>query len=375
MSSAGLRVTGRFVLHLGTRCNARCPFCYFSTQQRTGADGELTLRRARRRVDLAARWGKTAVDLSGGEPTLHPHLEDIVAHCRRRGIERVTLITNGLRTAAADRCSALADAGLTDVILSVHGHAAALHETHTGVPGSWRRVVQSFANLRGLDLGVRVNTVLTQRNLEHVERLLGWLATMAPDELNLLVCNPSQAAASAAGAQPFRVVDYPAAGRAISHALDRHGDLLPPVNIRFLPFCCVPDHAGRVRTQWQKLFEAHEWDPVLHVAFQRGAAAALAAIVAGAVMTSSGPRRRCADVQTWAALRLSRCRMRMYYVHGAPCAACALRRICTGFPRALVAEHGFPRVRPARRGRLIGDPQHFVSGAGCETMGRRVRRR
>src|SRR5262249_12302157 len=51
------------------------------------------------------------VNLTGGEPTLHPEFERIVELCHEEGIQRVTISTHGLRF--------LADEGLLDRLAGV----------------------------------------------------------------------------------------------------------------------------------------------------------------------------------------------------------------------------------------------------------------
>jgi uncharacterized radical SAM superfamily Fe-S cluster-containing enzyme len=57
------------------------------------------------------------VNITGGEPTLHPELLDLLAECRRPGIGRVTMNTNGLRLARdAELGRALAALGIYVVL-------------------------------------------------------------------------------------------------------------------------------------------------------------------------------------------------------------------------------------------------------------------
>ena len=69
------------------------------------------------RVDLLAELGTTIITISGGEPMLHPNLDDIVGHIRRRG-SIATLITNGYLL-TAERIHRLNRAGLDYLQISV----------------------------------------------------------------------------------------------------------------------------------------------------------------------------------------------------------------------------------------------------------------
>ena len=72
------------------RCNLACAYCNEYDQVSKPVPLELLLRRV---DDLASR-GTSIITISGGEPLLHPELEQVVAHIRRRGII-ATVITNG----------------------------------------------------------------------------------------------------------------------------------------------------------------------------------------------------------------------------------------------------------------------------------------
>src|ERR1700730_7211497 len=72
------------------RCNLDCAYCneYDKVSAPVALDAML------RRIDLLADLGTTIITLSGGEPTLHPQLDDIIRRIRERGAI-ATLITNG----------------------------------------------------------------------------------------------------------------------------------------------------------------------------------------------------------------------------------------------------------------------------------------
>jgi MoaA/NifB/PqqE/SkfB family radical SAM enzyme len=98
------------------RCNLSCTYC--TEFDRTSEPVPFDDLRARlaKLADLRA-W---AVCLTGGEPTLHPRLVDLVAEMRRLGFRRRQFITNGYLL-TADLIDGLNRAGLTDLQVSVDG--------------------------------------------------------------------------------------------------------------------------------------------------------------------------------------------------------------------------------------------------------------
>lgn len=87
------------VLEITEHCNLRCPVCYAdSGPERTR---HRTLAEIERMLDavVAAEGEPDVVQISGGEPTLHPQFFDILDAAKRRPIRHLMVNTNGLRIA------------------------------------------------------------------------------------------------------------------------------------------------------------------------------------------------------------------------------------------------------------------------------------
>jgi len=95
------------------RCNLDCGYCneYDKVSAPVPLDAML------KRIDRLGDLGTTIITLSGGEPTLHPDLDAIIARIRQRGAI-ATLITNGLLL-TPDRIQSLNRAGLDYLQISI----------------------------------------------------------------------------------------------------------------------------------------------------------------------------------------------------------------------------------------------------------------
>jgi MoaA/NifB/PqqE/SkfB family radical SAM enzyme len=112
----GLLDTGHPILaHLivTRRCNLSCAYCNEYDRVSRPVPLELLLQRVDRLADL----GTAVITLSGGEPLLHPELEQVVAHVRRRGL-MAGMITNGYLL-TEQRILALNRAGLDHMQISI----------------------------------------------------------------------------------------------------------------------------------------------------------------------------------------------------------------------------------------------------------------
>ncbi|MEM6995263.1 MAG: radical SAM protein, partial [Myxococcota bacterium] len=88
------------LIEITQRCNLTCPTCYAdSSPARTE---QMSLERFEAVVDKLLADGKGDADLiqlSGGEPTLHPQMFEMIEMALAKGIRRVYVNTNGIRLA------------------------------------------------------------------------------------------------------------------------------------------------------------------------------------------------------------------------------------------------------------------------------------
>src|SRR6266496_4279220 len=95
------------------RCNIDCGYCNEYDKVSAPVPADLMMRR----IDQLAALGTSVVAFSGGEPMLHPALDDLIGHIRRRGM-MAGLITNGYYL-VPKRIEALNRAGLDFLQISI----------------------------------------------------------------------------------------------------------------------------------------------------------------------------------------------------------------------------------------------------------------
>jgi uncharacterized radical SAM superfamily Fe-S cluster-containing enzyme len=80
-------------------CNLTCPVCFADSS--TKHTGQRSLTEIERMLDalVASEGEPDLVQFSGGEPTLHPQILDIISAAKQRPIRHVMLNTNGIRIA------------------------------------------------------------------------------------------------------------------------------------------------------------------------------------------------------------------------------------------------------------------------------------
>ena len=132
------------------RCNLSCAYCNEYDKNSAPVPTHLMLRR----VDRLATLGTTAIDISGGEPLLHPDLDVIIRRIRQRGII-AGLLTNGYLL-TRKRIERLNQAGLDRLQISID-NVTPNDVSHKSLKVIDRRL-QLLAALAEFD--VNINTVL-----------------------------------------------------------------------------------------------------------------------------------------------------------------------------------------------------------------------
>jgi len=95
------------------RCNIACAYCNEYDKVSQPVPTEVMLRR----IDRLHELGTTIITFSGGEPLLHPDLDDLIRRIRGHGLI-ATLITNGYLL-TTDRIQRLNRAGLDSLQISI----------------------------------------------------------------------------------------------------------------------------------------------------------------------------------------------------------------------------------------------------------------
>jgi MoaA/NifB/PqqE/SkfB family radical SAM enzyme len=95
------------------RCNLDCTYC----NEFDDTSKPVPLEEVKRRLDLLADMGTSIITISGGEPLMHPELDQVIRHIRQRGMI-AGLITNGFFL-NKERIERLNAAGLEHLQISI----------------------------------------------------------------------------------------------------------------------------------------------------------------------------------------------------------------------------------------------------------------
>src|SRR5262249_13087035 len=132
------------------QCNLACGYCNEYDSVSPPVDVSLL----ERRIDHAGELGTVGLTLTGGEPLLHPRVDELVARVVSRGMV-CTLISNGYAL-TREWVRRLNDAGLTALQMSVDNI-----EPNGCSQKSWKNVRKKLELLKAqARFGVNINAVL-----------------------------------------------------------------------------------------------------------------------------------------------------------------------------------------------------------------------
>lgn len=138
--------------HIAVRgpCDLWCAFCNARGVRHLAIEGERE--RVTRQLEKLADQGHRIVGfgLQHSEPTTHPALPRLIRHAHQLGFERVMLSTSGLSLVDLEYSKRLADAGLTDVNVTLVGPAHDVTDILLGRQGA------GAAKLDAIEICVRM---------------------------------------------------------------------------------------------------------------------------------------------------------------------------------------------------------------------------
>ncbi|MDR0441659.1 MAG: radical SAM protein [Candidatus Accumulibacter sp.] len=84
------------IFSITNNCNLKCPICFTHNRQDKIYNKSLEELETLLDVIEAEKQDLDLLNLTGGEPTLHPNLDEILQRCARRSFRRVSMNSNGL---------------------------------------------------------------------------------------------------------------------------------------------------------------------------------------------------------------------------------------------------------------------------------------
>lgn len=163
-------------------CNAGCFMCGFAKSKK---QFYVTLERFKDIVDQASKAGIEMVRFTGGEPLLHPEITTFVRLFKEKGI-KTSIISNGFLL--PKKYEELINNGLDQLVLSLDGSNAKLHDKLRNLPGAFYNLTDSIKKIKSINnsFKIRINTVASSLNIDDLENMLRLLIDLNVDQWSII---------------------------------------------------------------------------------------------------------------------------------------------------------------------------------------------
>ena len=353
--------TRRVKIVTGLKCNIQCIFCYYRDALHAP---NKSFAQIKKDLCYAYRHGIREVDFSGGEPTVHPQLPELISTAKEIGMEKVCIISNGWRLADRDYLHSLKDAGLDEILFSLHGPNEEIHEQLTDTKGSFARISKAFHNAAEEGVQIRTNTVVNRINFDHLIEVGEFVLKYNPIQVNFITINDWCYAKNLVEKLMLTYSEMSGPLQKVCDLLEPH---VPAVNVRYIPFCFMRGYERFVCDHRQVIYDPYEWVHRVRARLEEGTSLLryLGKIGYGFFVAGGWKclfRGSVSDLLDECVVEGLR---KWFYVKGADCRKCRFFEICDGVERTYSSEFRLDELIPVT-GERINNPVFFrIEGKGA----------
>lgn len=171
------------------KCNLSCLHCRGSASH-VQSPQELSLEESRAFIDTLKDFPLTPIlILSGGEPLSREDVFEIIEYASHQRL-RVVLATNGTLI-NHEIALHLKKNGIQRVSISLDGATEESHDSFRGLSGAFSKAMSGIEELRSVGLPFQINTTITKRNLEEIEKIAQLTLQIKAQALHIFLLVPT----------------------------------------------------------------------------------------------------------------------------------------------------------------------------------------
>ncbi|MEW6067174.1 MAG: radical SAM protein [Nitrospirota bacterium] len=346
--------TKRVKVVTGLKCNIKCVFCYYRD----------SLNAPNRKYEeivhdlkYAKKHGISEVDFSGGEPTVHPDLPRLISEAKAIGMKRVCIISNGVRPSDKTYMKTLKDAGLDEILFSLHGSNEETHDNITLVQGSFRKISKAMAHAASEGIAVRSNTVVNRINYKDLINIANLLLQFRPVQVNFITINDWCFAKHLV--DKF-MLEYPEMSEMLKKACELLDSNVEAVNVRYIPFCFMKGYEKFVCNHRQVPYDPYEWVPRVRARLevQNNLLRYLGILGYGFIFGGVFKKVFRLSMDELLDKSVTEALRRWFYTKSKACKECRYDELCDGIEKTYEKIFGVNKLSPVE-GEKINDPVFF----------------
>ena len=177
--------------YLTEGCNLRCRHCWIAPKYQSEGTSypALDLDLFKTTIDQAKPLGLTGVKLTGGEPLLHPQIQEILEYLRAQDLP-LSMETNGVLCTpeVAHQVAACTD---PFVSVSLDGAKSETHEWVRGVEGCFEDALLGIRNLADTGLKPQIIMTIMRHNKDQMEPMVRLAERMGAGSVKFNIVQPT----------------------------------------------------------------------------------------------------------------------------------------------------------------------------------------
>ncbi len=182
-------VAPRVIAWESTRaCNFACVHCRAKAQREPDSK-QLTTQEAFKLVDQIAVFCKPFFIISGGDPLQRSDIFEIASYASSLGL-RVVMSPSGSNL-TAEIFEKMRGTGVKMISLSLDGSNSQVHDNFRQVPGAFNSAVKNMSLARQMLFPFRINTTVTQHNLDDLFNIQKVAIDMGASEWDIFMLVPT----------------------------------------------------------------------------------------------------------------------------------------------------------------------------------------
>lgn len=159
-------------LEVTRRCNEKCLHCYIPQEQRSNGDF-VKLADAKRYINQAKELGIWELTITGGEPFLHPQINEILKYAREKDV--IIVILSNLTVLNDSHIDVLKEIYPSHIQVSLYSLNPEIHDAVTRVKGSHKKTMAAIEKCNQNDIPLQVNCPIIETNKNDYKKVLRWV--------------------------------------------------------------------------------------------------------------------------------------------------------------------------------------------------------
>ena len=171
-------------LIITSKCNFNCPYCRGTNIN--GKHGEMSFDDIKYIINLWADNNIQNIRFSGGEPTLHKNIFDIIKYTKSKckGIKHIAISTNGYSD--IEMYKKLIKLGVNDFSISLDACCSSIGDMMSGnITGSWNKVTKNIKELSKLTY-VTVGMVFDEKNCNEIKESIEFADSLGVSDIRII---------------------------------------------------------------------------------------------------------------------------------------------------------------------------------------------